>query len=270
MYVKVNVNKPTKASPGKGGDKKDKITLVDLDDLLSEAPRDAKGILVVGNHTFKPGAYAISLYVTQDSISGKPSSDGEIDAEGIIQELIFAHPGSSKEIRELRSNWLSRNIMAFVEKCSDSTTDQYGAKCAPLRLKFEAPDDKDMNRTVITLTSALKGPDVGIYEGTLTLAEPAALVDADVAIIDLSAGPGQYQLQDNTEAKELTGANNAVDDLVFTLIGSGGTHPATITDDFYFTVKGGVTWTGLAGSTITFKAFNVGGGLFRFFELSRS
>jgi hypothetical protein len=269
-YVKVNVSKPQKLSPGKGGDKKDRIILVDADDLVSEASRDAKGIVITGNHVFKAGAYAIQMYVTQNSVSGTPRSEGEIDSEGIIQELIFAHPGSSKEIREMRANWLHRNIIAFVEKCSDGSIDQYGASCAPLRMAFEAPDNNEMNRTTFTLTSAVKGPDVAIYEGTLTLAEPAALVDADETSIDLTAGSGEYQLTDNAAATEITTCTNAVDGLVFTLIGSGGSNPATITDANDFILKNGATWTGLAGATITFKAYKSAAAAYSFIELSRS
>jgi hypothetical protein len=270
MYVKVNVSKPQKLSPGKGGDKKDRIILVDADDLLTPASRDSKGIVIAGNHIFKAGAFAIQIYVTQNSVSGTPKSEGEIDSEGIIQELIFAHPGSSKEIRELRANWLQRNIIAFVEKCTDGSIDQYGDLCAPLRMAFEAPDTNEMNRTTFTLTSALKGPDVAIYEGTLTLAEPTALVDADATSIDLSSGPGEYQLQDNASAIAITTATNASDGLVFKLIGSGGDNPATISDGADYILRNGASWTGLAGASITFKAFKSGAAAYSFIEQSRS
>jgi hypothetical protein len=257
-------------SPGKGGDKKDKITLVDLEDLVSEAARDASGIVITGNHVFKAGAYALTMYVTPDSISGKPTSEGDIDAEGIIQELVYAHPGSSKEIREHRSNWLGRSIIAFVTKCSDGSVDQYGSSCAPLRMKFEAPDDKDNNKTVFTLKSATKGPDVAIYEGTLTLAEAVALVPADATSIDLTAGTGEYQLTANTIATIIVGATNAVDGLVFTLLGSGGANPASISTGGVFILKNGTSWSGIAGATITFKAFKSGVATWSYFELSRS
>lgn len=268
-YVKVNVNKPSKISPGKGGDKMAELTLVDASDVLTLAQRDAKGIKITGNHTFKPGAYAIKLYVTQDSIAGKITSEGEIDAEGIMQELVVAHPGSAQEIREFRSNWLNRDAIAFVKKCSDNTVDQYGDKCAVLRMQFEHTDDKDQNKTVFTFKSAVKGPDIAIYEGTLTLAEPVALVDADATTIDLTAGEGEYQLQDNTGATVLTTATNATDGIVFTLIGSGGSNPASITGDD-FVLKNGTAWSGLANATITFKAFKDGAASWKFFELSRS
>ena len=71
MYTKVNVPKSTSPNPGIGGGKETLITLVDVDDLVQEAARDAKGIVISDNHTFKANAYAIQIYATPDSISGK-------------------------------------------------------------------------------------------------------------------------------------------------------------------------------------------------------
>jgi hypothetical protein len=269
-YVKVDVNKSAKRSPGAGGNKKDKITLVDLADLISESPRDAKGIVIVGNHSFKPSAYAIGIYVTPSSIAGKVSSDGEADEEGIMQELVFAHPGSEKEIREFRANWIGRNCLAFVDKCSDGSTDQYGSSCSPLRLKFEATDDKDINKSIFTLGSTSKGPDVALYLGTITLSTVAATVAADATSIDLSNGEGEYQLTDNAAATVITTATNAVDGMIFTLLGSGGSNPASITDANDFVLSSGVSWSGIAGAKITFKAFKDGAASWKFFEQSRS
>lgn len=269
-YVKVDVSKNTaKQSPGAGADKKSKVTLIDIDDLVSEAARDSKGIVISGNHTFNENAYAIVLYVTPDTISGKATSEGDIDAENFVQELVVAHPGSAKEIREFRSNWINRNILAFIEHCSDGSVDQYGSSCAPLRMKIEATDDKDMNKSVFTFTSANKGPDIAIYEGTLTLSSVADTVDADETTIDLTAGPGEYQLTDNTGATELTTCTDAVDGMVFTLLGSGGDNPASITDANDFVLKNGTSWSGIANARITFKAFKDGSSSWKFFELSR-
>lgn len=269
-YVKVNVVKNTaKQSPGAGADKKHKVTLVDVDDLVSEASRDSKGIVIAGNHVFKANTYAIEIYGTSDSISGKSTTEGDIDAEGFLHEVMVSHPGSAKEIREFRANWINRNILAFIEHCSDGSVDQYGSSCAPLRMKLEATDDKDMNKSVFTFASSNKGPDVAIYEGTLTLSEAVDTVDADATSIDLTAGEGEYQLTDNTVAIELTTCSNAVDGMVFTLLGSGGSNPASITDANDFVLKNGTSWSGIANARITFKAFKDGAASWKFFELSR-
>ena len=270
-YVKVNVAKPAKMSPGKGGDKKTIITFIDMDDLASEASRDSKGIVITGNHTFKPDTYAIQVYGTIDSISGKANSEGEIDAEGFLQEVVFAHPGSEKEIREFRSNWINRNIMIIVERCSDGSKDQYGASCAPLRMKVEATDDKEANKSIFTFTSSNKGPDVAIYQGTITLPTPVVTIAPDAIDIDLSNGEGEYQLSDNTVATAIRTISNAEDGMVFTLLGSGGVNPSTISDDGTdFILHEGAGWTALASARITFRVFKSGAAEYVAIEQSRT
>lgn len=270
-YVKIDVNKPTKRSPGAGADKKDKITIIDIEDLVSEASRDSKGILITGNHSFKANTYAIVLYATSESIAGKSTSEGEIDAEGILQELVFAHPGSSKEIREFRTNLLNRNFLIFIEHCSDSSVDQFGSSCAPMRMKFEHTDDKDQNKSVFTFASANKGPDVAIYEGTLTLSSVADTVAADATTVDLAPGEGEYQLTDGSAASvEITTCSNAIHDMAFTLLGSGGDNPSTIPDGNDFVLNNGASWSAIANATITFRAFKDGAASWKFFEQSRT
>lgn len=270
-YVKVNVTKPTTISPGKGGNKKDLVAFFDWDDIATPASRDAAGILIAGSHVFKDNKYAVKIYSTPNSIANKTNSEGEIDSEGILQEVVFSHPGSSQEIREFRQNWLNKNIGIVVFKCDGSDADQYGAPCAPLRMSFEAPDDSEQNKSTFTFSSSNKGPDAAIYQGTLTFATPVDTVDADAASVDLTAGEGEYQLTDGSAASvEITTATNAVDGMIFTLVGSGGTNPSTISDANDFVLKNGATWTALSGSQITFKAFKDGAASWKFFELSRS
>jgi hypothetical protein len=269
-YVKVNVARPAKASPGSGGDKKNKVTIVDVADILTHQPRDSKGILISGKHVFKAGAYAIELYVTPSSIAAKNTGEGEIDAEGVIQEFVFAHPGTEQEILEFRANWLGKDVLIFDEACSDGRILEYGGLCAPLRMKFEGTDDKDAKKTVFTFTSTNKGPNVAIYNNTLTLSDVTTTVAADATFIDLTNGSGEYQLTDNTIATQITTCSNASDGLVFTLLGSGGTNPASIVTGGNLLLKDGTSWSGIAGATITFKAFKDGGATFKYFELSRT
>jgi hypothetical protein len=269
MYTKIDLNKPSVQSPGKGGNKKDQVIFIDVDDLTSEAARDSKGVLITGNHVFKEGAYAVKVYGTIDTLSGKITSEGDIDAEGFKAEYVFSHPGSALEKLEFESAWINKSIIIIQENCSDGTKKQYGSKCAPLRMKVEAMDDKDSNKSTFTFTSSVKGPNVAIYQGTITLSAPVDTVDADDTTIDLAAGEGEYQLTDNSGATVITTCTNAVDGMVFTLLGSGGTNPSSITKANDFVLKDGTTWNGLANAKITFKAFKSDAAAWKFFELSR-
>jgi hypothetical protein len=270
-YVKLNVAKPGD-NQGVGGNKKDKITLFDFDDVLTFPARDSKGIVITDNIIFKEGAYNITIYATQHTIKSNPKTEGDPDNKGIIQSLVFEHPGDNQAILEFRSNWMNRNIGAIVERCSDGRKMQYGSICAPLQMQFDHTDDKDKNSTVFTLASAQKGPDVAIYLGTITLDTVTDTVAADATSIDLTNGEGQYQLTDGTSsAAAITGCTNAVDKLTFTLLGSGGAFPSTIAAAATaFLLRNGTTWTALAGAQITFQCVKDGASSYKFVELSRS
>jgi hypothetical protein len=269
-YVKLNVNKPTKLSPGAGGDKKNTVTIVDLDDVLTHQPRDTKGIVITGKHVFKEGAYAIKIAVTPSSIATKATPEGEVDEEAVMQEFVFAHPGTEKEIREFRANWLGRDCLIFDESCSDGVINEYGAPCAPMRMSYEATDDKDSKKTVFTFKSVNKGPEIAIYENTLTFSDVLGTIDADENSPNVSAGEGEYQLGVNTVATALTTLIGMVHGGKYTLLGGGGAHPTSIVSAAFFTLKDGTSWSGIAGSSITLMAYKDGASSWMFIELSRT
>jgi len=270
-YVKVNVLKPTGIGSGSGGDKKDKIIFFDMDDVSTFPSRDSKGIVIAGNIVFKANAYMTTVYATPNTIKNTSATEGEIDAEGIMQGCEFNHPGSSVEVREFRSNWMGRNIGVIIEHCKTTKKDLYGSPCAPLRMQFSAEDGPDKNGTVFTLKSAEKGPDVADYQGTTTFDTVTDTVAADATTVDLGAGEGRYQLTDGTAAAAIiTTCSDAVDGAVYTLLGSGGTYPSQITAANDFILANGTTWTALEDTQITFKAFKSGGSAWKFIETSRS
>lgn len=268
-YVKVNVLKPGD-NKGKGGDKKDTITIFDIDDVLTWPARDSKGILITDNIVMKAGAYMVKLYGTAESIKLNSDSDGETDAKGILQMLELSHPGSSKEIREFRSYWMNRNIACIVERFSDGSKDLGGEPAAPLQMVFKHEDDKDKNKTIFTFKSTNKGNDIAVYEGTMTYDTVTGTIAANATTVDLTNGEGRYQTTTGTAASAtITTCTGAVDGLVFTLIGSGGANPTQITKANDFILKNGVTWSGLASAEITFKAIKSDTAAWKFIELSR-
>lgn len=267
-YTKVNISKPGD-NMGVGGNKKDKIILFDFDDVQTWPARDANGIVIDGDIVFKEGAYMITLYATQHTIKANPKSEGDPDNKGVMQSLSFDHPGDEQAILEFRTNWMNKNIGAIVQRCSTNRQNLYGNPCAPLQMKYEATDDKDKNSTTFTLETAQKGPDVAIYNGTITYDTVTATVDADETDIDLTNGSGRYQLTDGSSAAAtIATMSNATDGLNFTLIGSGGTYPSTITGGS-FLLKSGASWTALAGAEITFRVFKDGASSYKAYELSR-
>lgn len=269
-YVKVNVLKPTAASPGNGGGLKDKITVFDWNDVTSGYGRDAAGIVMAGPLVFSAGAYAIQLYATQDTIKASAESSGDTDAEGVMQTVEFNHPGNLKEIREFLANWLGRSIGIAVEKCVDGSITLYGSPCAPLRLAHKNEWDKDKNVATLTFKSAQKGPLFADYQSTITLDTVKGTAAANATTVNVAAGNGEYQLTTGTvSAAGITDLTNAVDGGVYTLLGSGGTYPSTIVKAGNFLLHNGTTWTASLGSKISFKAFKDDSSTIKFVEISR-
>ena len=268
-YIPVNLEDPGN-NEGKGGDKDDKITLIRKKDVLVFPPRNSKGILMPGNIIMKPGCYAIDVYGTQDSIKASPKTEGGMDEKGVIQALEYSHPGISDEVLEHRTYWQNENIYAILHRCSTAKKHLYGAPCAILQMSWTCQDDKDATKTVFTLASAQKGPDIAVYQGTITYQEVTGTEAADATTVDVGNGEGQYQLTNGTAAAVvITTMDNAVDGNAYTLLGSGGSHPSTISGGD-FILKNGTAWTAISGAIITFKAFQTGVATWKFIEQSRA
>jgi hypothetical protein len=270
-YVKLSVTKPGN-NKGAGGDKLSKIILFDFADILTWPLRDSKGVAITDNIVFKPNSYMIEVYATPSSIKVGSNTEGEPDAEGFVHNLEFEHPGNALAIREMKQNWLSKDVGALVVHCSDDKKDLIGTPCEPLKGTIKWEDDKDKNKTTFTFKSSLKSQyDVGDYQGTTTFDTVVATIAADATSVNLATGEGRYQLTDGTVAAvNITGCSNPVNGMVFSLLGSGGTYPSTIDAGDSFELASGATWTALAGATITFKAFKHGASTYIYVEQSRS
>ena len=266
-YVKIDVAKPG-LNVGSGGNKKDLVTIFAFDEVLTYS-RDAAGVLVP-QIVMKTDKYMIQVYGTVSSMAGKFNTEGDEDAEGFMHEFQFSHPGDAQAILEFIQNWTSVNIGAIVESCSGGKKKQYGTPCAPLKLSVASDDTKDANKQVMTFKTSQKSPYVvGIYEGTYTLSEPAGTLAANATAVELSYGEGQLQLTDGTSAAAaISTLANPADGLVFTLLGSGGTHPSTISSSAAdFLLTNGTTWTALANTWITFKVKKIGASAYKAIEL---
>jgi hypothetical protein len=268
MYVKVDVTKPGD-NKGVGGDKKANVLVFDWDDVLTNPPRDDKGIVITGNLVFKAGSYMSKIYATQSTIKAGADSEGDPDAKGITQSVEFEHPGSSSQIREFRANWMNKNIGIIIERCSSTEKSLYGTPCAPLQMVFKAEDDKDKNKTTFTFKSTQKGPDIADYQGTITFSTVAGTAAANATSVDLANGQGEYQLTNGTAAvATITTCTNAVNGGKYTFLGSGGTYPSKISGTD-FVLSNGTEWNAISGSRITFQAFKSGANAWKFIELSR-
>lgn len=268
-YAKFDVLKPGN-NAGKGSDIIGTAILFEWPDVLSGYTRDDDEITITGNLVFKAGAFMQKLEFTKSTLKNTSKSEGDDDKRGIIQGCEFQHPGNALEIRKFKAYWLNKDVGIIYDHCNPATDpDLYGSPCNPLQMNFETEESKDTVHTQFTFASIGKGNEVALYKGTNTYST-VELVPADAVSIDLAAGEGQYQLSDNALATVINAVTNAVDKMVFTLLGSGGTNPASIAAGGIFTLQAGAGWSGVAGATITFRVFKDGAATFACIEQSRT
>ena len=275
-FVKINIPKSNLGAAGAPQGKDTDIVLFDWADVVFTPTRDTNGVKMVGSFLFKPGKYAVKVYATSSSISLPRNGEGEEDSMGFTALPEFSHPGSPLELEEFITNMTNRalGVAVRVGDC-DGTEDPYykvyGSKCNPLSLMVEGQDNNEGVKDLMKFQQFRRAKSLpGRYYGNFTFDE-ATLVAVDSATPDVSAGSGEYQLQNNTVATAITNLINASHGGTYTLIGSGGTNPATIAaSSANFILAGATDWQGLAGARITLKAYEQAPGSFVFFEHSRS
>lgn len=264
-YTKVSVPRPT-GSSGRGITPKDRLTIIDVDDILHFPKRDGKGVVMKDDIILKPGGYAVTLYLTPGTVEMTSNSDGETDAKGFSPSVKGKHPGNKQEIREFKTNWLGRQCIVLLEYCNGEPTDIAGSPCNPMEMGVSYTGNKDSNSSEFTFTQVSKGDDIGIYEGTVPHEEPVAVVDAGASEIQF-VSPGQYQLSAGEAV--ITDVADAQDGAVLTLLGVLVGVAPTIETGGVFLLKEGKSFTATPGSQITFKSFKDGNDSFKFIEQSR-
>lgn len=273
-FVKVNLPKTSKAAAGAPQGKDPNIVVFEWPEIKTYPKRDANGIKLDGGIVFYPGKYAIKIYATSSSISLPPTSDGEEDSVGFNTLPEFSHPGSPLEFEEFIQNMTNRSLGVAVRtgECDGEEPYYkiYGCKSNPLSLLLEGQDNNEGLKNLVKFQQFRKSTTLPArYSGTFTF-DTATLVPADATTVDVSEGSGEYQLQDNSVATAISNLSNATHGETYTLIGSGGTNPATIASGGNFILAGATDWQGLAGARITVQAYEQAAGSFVFFEQSRS
>lgn len=264
-YIKVNVPKPTKKGAGTRESKDPNVVVVMVDAILNAPPRDSKGVVYDGAFVFKNGDHATKVYATASTIKQTKTMEGDEDAVGVNAGVEFAHPGDELEINEFIQGHMNTPVMIFVRtnSCGSGTPfyKVYGTPCAPLTQKVEGQNDNDATKNMLKFEPSAKSQYVpGFYYGNLTFDTVKATAPADATTVDVTNGPGEYQLTTGgASAAALTDLVNGAHGDVITLLGSGGTHPSTIAaSEAKFELKDGADWTALDGNAITFRGFKNG------------
>jgi hypothetical protein len=273
MYIRQNVAKANKPSPGAAAAKEPNVTIVAYDDIDVWPLRDDKGVLMVGNYGMKPNAKMISLYLTPSKTKAPYESEGDEDAIVLKHKFEGEHPGSELEIMEFIQNWTGVPCIVIYGSCTDTFKKVMGTKCAPLQLKPSGQDDNDARKNMLVFEAFAKTTFVpGHYTGSLSFAAPFTVVSSTALALSPANGY-QYQLPSLAVTASIAIATTTLahGDIV-TLIGGGGVSPATLATgvaDKSALLVDGTTWVGLAGARINLKVFK-SGAVTLFEEISRT
>ena len=261
-YLKVNVTKPAGISPGTGSGK-NRVVIVDADDVLVYPPRDSKGVKMVGNFVLKPNARMIEIYTTKSKGEAPVESDGDEDSINIKQMFKCQHPGNSLEVKEFTQNWLGKNVYILHTSCADNFIEVMGTPCAPLQVKPAKTDTNDGRFWTLNFEAYASSQFVpGHYEGDFVFGAPVAVSDPTDFDVDTETN-NQYKLAATSTATTIAiGTLDANHGEIITLIGGGGSTAATlaqtVSGDLLVVLKNGTTWTALQDAVIHLQVYKAG------------
>ena len=265
MYVKKDIARPSTFGSGAPVGKDPNVIIAYADDILTSPPRDGKGVKMLGDFVFKPGASMYKLYMTPSKQDAKFESEGEEDELGFKQMFSASHPGNSLEINEFVMHALGRDIIIFFGDCTSAHKVVFGAKCSPMKLKPGFQMNNDATKHTFEFEQYTRTALVmGHYFGNLVFAAPT---ETDVTVDITVANGTQFNIEELavTASIEATTIDQPHGTYI-TFIGKGGAAPATLANGSStaatFVLKDGTTWTALEDATITFKVFDDGTTIF--------
>lgn len=150
----------TKVSIKKNGDgagcataKSSEIILIDVEDIATEPTREVGNVVATGNLTLTEGAKAVSVYATSSSIEVTEEASGDADARGIMQGVVYEHPGNSVDIKNHTEAFLNKGVVILVKECdgtAEGRVQLIGSKCNPLYLSIETTNNKEATKRKFT------------------------------------------------------------------------------------------------------------------------
>ena len=176
-YVNKSVPRPA-GNPVSGIALKDKIVIIDTDDIETFPARDEAGVVIAEAITLKASAKPVYLYLTPGTVEVTSTAEGEPDAMGFNIAIKGNHPGNSQEVREFKWNWLGRKCIIIVQYCDGTDADLLGTPCNPMQMSSSFTATKDMTRTEFSFASITKGMDIAIYQGEVPTETPAVSEDS--------------------------------------------------------------------------------------------
>lgn len=165
-YSKVSVLKKID-NAGRPVSFKNRVVLMEVDDIMTFPARDANGILVATDIVLKAGKTAIEMYVTPKTLKVYNTGEGDPDKKGYLQNLEFEHPGDELEYNEFAENCINRDFIAIVMKWDGSNKRLLGTPGCPLQFSDEGQNDAEAITNKVKFQSLIRGPRIAHYTGAV-------------------------------------------------------------------------------------------------------
>jgi len=140
-----------KLGSGAPAPKDPNVIFIDVDDILSFPSRDSGGVQSSTNLTLKEGAKAFGIYLTPSTIDRSDKSEGDPDAERFKHNVSGEHPGDDLPFSEFIQYAIGKNWVIITKGCGTvADTRLHGLTCDPMKISFEATDNKDALKGKLT------------------------------------------------------------------------------------------------------------------------
>jgi len=266
-----------KSAPGSGAPKgkNPNVTAIHVDDILSFPGTDANGVRLMGNIVLKAGAKSERIYMTDVNQKASHAYEGDPDAGGYKKKFEGTHPGDALEINEyIQNNNEEPFVLVYDLECGTTLRKVVGLPCNPVYLKGEFMDDNSGVKHTLVFEQRRHDRHVSkFYEGDLSYAENVVTPDTDLAL-DKTAGYVYQMPAVTVAATNVTVASSNIEHKkVITVIGGGGSEPATLTagvsGPVTVVLDNGTVWVADKDAVIHLQVFDSGTVTY-LIEMSRS
>lgn len=259
----MNIQFVTKKGSGAAAPKDPNVIIIATKDILTWPARDPKKVKMLGNFGLTANPKIAVVYMTASKTKAPYESEGDEDSQTIKQSFEGEHPGDELEINEFIADWLNEPCIIIHGSCQDPFRKVVGTKCAPVQIKPSGQNDNDARKHMMKFEQYAKSEWLpGHFTGAVPTTDPFA-VPVVTAVTVNEANGNLYQLPELATTAAITfAAIGLAPGSIVTLIGGGGSDPATLTSgvtDKKAILIGGTTWVGLKGAVIHLEVFNNGG-----------
>lgn len=259
----MNIQFVNKKGSGAAAPKDPNVIIIATKDIVTWPSRDPKKVKMLGNFTFTANPKIAIVYMTASKTKAPYENEGDEDSITVKQMFEGEVPSDELEINEFVADWLNEPCIIIHGSCQDSFRKVVGTKCAPIQIKPSGQNDNDARKHMVKFEQFAKSEWLpGHYTGAIPSRDPFTVALATAVTVNEANG-NLYQLPELAVTAAITfAAIGLAPGSIVTLIGGGGSDPATLTSgvtDKKAILIGGTTWVGLKGAVIHLEVFNNGG-----------